>query len=265
MDVKKCQELDRKLKIVYKCARSLFNKIDKNLYFNLQNEKLKYDIDGRGLLNMVMLETYYKKLNIKDRFSFGFSCLKVNENMYDKLNYSKYNYSLFKHNSGDIEIGYFFPYHKIGDKIKITYRNYDVQNQKHEISRIDISDTNKIYLSHNNKKFRVGPDYLFPRSIYTTNNAPMYIIGVYFDCDDRNQLHRFYSLNRDIGYKFTYVEEASSEIIQKAWKNFVKRRNIRQFTKWTKCINDVNNELEYLPDFGIKYFEAKKNFECLSF
>lgn len=262
MDVKECQNLDQKLKIVYKCVRSLFNKIDKNLYFNLQNEKLKFDIYLRGFVNITMLLNYYKKLNIKDRFCFSFCCLKVEK--YNK-HYDSDKYTFYGRTGLDVEIGYFFPYHKIGDSIEISFVNYDGAYPTNDICRIDITDTNKIYLLHNDKKFIVGSHGFDTRYIKSTNNTPMYIIGALFNNNYSNQLQKFIAWNRNIRYKFTYAEEASSEIIQKAWKNYVKRRNIRQFTKWTKCINDVNNELEYFPDFGIKYFEAKKNFDCLSF
>jgi hypothetical protein len=46
-------------------------------------------------------------------------------------------------------------------------------------------------------------------------------------------------------------------IIQKWYKNIKFLRKIKHISK----LNQVNTELKYLPDFGIKFFELKNDFE----
>lgn len=244
MDNEKLKELDIYFKKVYKCAKSLFNKIDKKLYFNLDNENLKYNGCSRGLLNLIMLESYHQRKLINFEYPFGFSYIKTN----------KYQYF-----SGYVTIALYFPYHKIGDKICIYY--YKNSNLQSKIITIEITDPNKVYFINN--KFKLNN----PLYHWLINNGDIqyYVINLTEDNYFRKIIMDYHiyitnHANISYGYKFTYHQEASAEIIQKAWRNYRRKKNLN---KWKYNIKDVNQEIEYMPDFGVKYYDTMKDFKTL--
>jgi hypothetical protein len=240
MDDKKLQELNLYLKKVYKCTRSLFNKIDKNLYFNLNNENLIIDLFGRGFINEIHLAAYHKRGTINFPNPFSFYCTKIqcSFNKTIALNHTVY-------------VGLYFPYHNIGDEIEITYQYYGFHKYI-----IKITDTNKVYLPYKNYQFIIQHG-LSTHYIKGHNGKPFYSINLVptsyvFDnclCHERK-----------IYFNLTYVEEASAEIIQKAWRNYRRRKTLNA---WKSNIEDVNNEIKYMPDFGINYYEAMNDFKTL--
>lgn len=238
------QEFNIYLKTIYKCAKSLFNKIDKDLYFNLNNEKLLYSIECRGLLNLVNLIHYNKKKLINFSKPFGFNIIKqIDDSMISVP---------------DVCIGLYFPYHNIGDEIKINMCNITMSNDYEYL--IKITDTNKVYLPNKDKKFL----FLYwdaNMSVSGHNSAPFYIISACFDTHFLDISRKFspcyYQFNQHINLNLTYAEEASAEIIQKAWRNYRRRKTLNV---WKSNIKEVNNEIKYMPDFGINYYKAMNDF-----
>ncbi len=53
-----------------------------------------------------------------------------------------------------------------------------------------------------------------------------------------------------------FIRKGVVNIIEKAWINYKKR----DFSKWSDNIRNVNSEIEYMPDIGIKYFEGLESF-----
>jgi hypothetical protein len=145
--------------------------------------------------------------------------------------------------NGAIIAGFYFPNHNNGDII-------DIGN-----NIIQITDNTKIYFPVKNKYFMFPTDYLVACIPINTPYKPFYVIYI---------SHMVYLNNITIkssNYKnFYYAEEASAEIIQKAWRNYRRRKTLNA---WKSNIKEVNDEIKYMPDFGINYYEAMNDFKTL--
>lgn len=244
-DGHKLIEYNIHLKTIYKCAKSLFNKIDKDLYFN--DEDFRFPISCRGMLNNIHLSTYHREGTINFQNPFGFDIYKKQSN--DNIIYT---------GIPNVWVGLYFPYHNIGDEIKISMYKFEYI--------IKITNTNKIYLPNKDIKFLFTYPCCGQVKISGHNGTPFYIISPTSDPYFNNIPNKFLlsiHQHRNLAFLdnfFTYAEEASAEIIQKAWRNYIKRKTLN---KWKCNIKDVNNEIEYMPGIGVNYYDAMNNFKTL--
>lgn len=220
------------LKILYKASICLFHRIlpniDKSQFFNTKNKNGCHKIVSCCVNNV---------RNKKNNYSYYFDVRYVNQ--------------YFIPPTGIIA-GFYFPNHKNGDEVCITH-SFDGTLD----SVINITDNSKIYFALNNRKFIFPLDHMVAY-IAVNYTVPFYAIYINYD---------YLGIQRNIRLKcsnyknYAYAEDASAEIIQRAWRNW-RYRSI--FNKWKKNIENINNEILYCPDFGVKYFEAFNDFNKLT-
>lgn len=221
------------LKILYKASICLFHRIlpniDKSQFFNTKN--------NNGC-NKILLCCRNNLKNKKNNYSYYFDVRYVNE-------------FIIPPTCGLIA-GFYFPNHKNGDVVRIINSYYSTVD-----SVINITDNSKIYFALNNRKFIFPLDHMMA-CVMAKYTVPFYAIYIHYD--DLG-IQRNIRLKCSNNKNYAYAEDASAEIIQRAWRNW-KYRSI--FNKWKKNIKNINNEILYCPDFGVKYFEAFNDFNKLT-
>ncbi len=272
---------------IYQCTKHLFLHVDRDKFFA-----------EREFMGLSYCQLAFLKLagTYKNGSIYGYALNKesakkyINDENYTNANlpfsyYTKkhslikndeeyeYKYSIEDDEYADLLAGLYFPNNEIGDVVSIVYNNK-------VIGTIEITDKDKIYIPLSDTHF-------------------VYCCGlprIYFKCNNNVEFHAVsivlpattimtklalwtcvYQLkNKTLYYSYctrysgkpcngcdhgepeiaNYPQIASARVIQKAWKNY-KRRCLDQ---WKDNIGDVNEEIEYMPNLGIEYFNALNDY-----
>ncbi len=197
----------------------------------------------------------------------------------------KYAYSTIEHKlneeiekGGDILAGLYFPNNKVGDEIDIMINDI-------VISTIKITDINKIYLPLDDLYFIIlmhtqGPIRLSIKC-KQTQNLTYHVVFLLLDMCTRRTLclqcsNYKIELKKQTLYfaKCTVYPKNSNNVclpladypqmlaamqIQKIWNKYKNRKNV-DWIKWNHNIEFVNDDIKYMPDIGIEYFNSLNSY-----
>ena len=235
---------------IYQCTKHLFLHVDKDKFF--ADREFKGHSDGLSLGVMKLVIGYYiKPYNMVIKFNGNeeLQDLQYSPRIRKELLYSYYTKECTNDSNivpNDLIAGLYFPNNEIGDTIDIEFLDT-------KLSTITITDKNKIYLPLDNVYFI---HHILAHSnpkIINSRDVSFYTVHICLDTNVRklvlesfcyhqlkngityNTQGMYLSMTKDPIIEMNYPQIASAKVIQKAWRNYQKR-------KYEQYMDDLIND-----------------------
>ncbi len=263
---------------IYQYTKHLFLHIDRDIFFaNVENHDNMMSTIMKlvfGVYKNKETSACYYIFNKKSAEKYSHD--KTYEPIGQLFTYEVYELEINKplYRMGDLVGGLYFPNNDIGDEIEITHWGITV-------STIKITDTTKIYLPLDDLYFFPLLCYYGEIFVRCKQKCDIKYNVVFISLRDRQLFMKcplIYNLKTGIMTNMgspdpswltaNYPQIASARVIQKAWRNYKKRQHKQIWKKWMDDIQHVNNEIKYMPNFGIEYFNSLYHYnfnkECMN-